>query len=137
MPPVPPSAADADAVAVAKTDGHSGFCMFHPLEARKYFAQIKRRELMPRDFAVLFAVLSLCDTKTGRVRFIIQELGEELGMHPTVVSSSIRRLKKHLLIANCVDPDGDRYYLINPYLLSVGRRQRWGLLLKRFELALE
>jgi len=111
--------------------------MFHTLEAQRYFGQIKKRDLQPRDFLVLFAMISLCNTKTGKVRFIAQDLAEELGINKTTLSNSIKRLKTNLIVASILEDDGEKYYMINPYLVSVGRKQKWGHMVNKFAKAFE
>ena len=111
---------------------NSVFCMFHSLEAQKYFGQIKKRELQPRDFLVLFAMMSVCDTKTGKIKFAVQSLAEEIGMNKTTFSNSIKRLKVNLIIAFILEENGEKYYIINPYLVSVGGKGKWAFTLKKF-----
>ena len=118
-------------------DDHLNFCMFHTLEAQRYFGQIKKRDLQPRDFLVLFAMISLCNTKTGKVRFIAQDLAEELGINKTTLSNSIKRLKTNLIVASILEDDGEKYYMINPYLVSVGKKQKWGYMVNKFAKAFE
>ena len=113
-------------------EGFHSFAMFHMLEARNYFSYIKERKLQPRDFTVLFALMSLCDAKTGKIRFTAKVLSEEIGFNPTAFSASLKRLKTNFVIASICESSGDKYYLINPYLFSVGRKQKWGHLVKTF-----
>lgn len=117
---------------VTDDNKHSDFAFFHLIESRKLVELLKNRTLQPRDFAVLFAMMTQCDVKTGEVRFMIKTLSEQIDMNPASFSNSLKRLKENLLVATVVKHSGDKYYLINPYLFSVGRRQKWGLLLKAF-----
>lgn len=60
-----------------------------------------------------------------------------MGVNATSISASLSRLKKVMLIAQFAETDEQgrpwgKYYMINPYVFSVGRKQRWGLLLQKF-----
>lgn len=81
---------------------------------------------------MLFAMMSLCDPRTARIKFMVKNLADDLGVNPTSISASLSRLKKIMLVAQFVERNGDKYYMINPYVFSVGRKQRWGLLLQKF-----
>lgn len=81
---------------------------------------------------MLFAMMSLCDPKTARIRFMVKNLADELGVNPTSISASLSRLKKAMLIAQFMENNGDKYYMVNPYIFSIGRKQRWGLLVQKF-----
>lgn len=111
---------------------HSCFAMFYPLDATRYLCYLENKTLQPRDFAVLFAMMSFCDTKTARIKFSVSYLAGKIGTSPPNVSTSISRLKKALLVARLKDSRGLDFYMINPYLFSVGSRQRWGFHLKEF-----
>lgn len=111
---------------------HSCFAMFHPLDADRYLCYLEDKRLQPRDFAVLYAMMSFCDTKTGRVRFSVLYMAKRLCTSASNVSTSLSRLKKVFAIAQLKDSKGVFFYMINPYLFSVGSRQKWGLLLKQF-----
>lgn len=111
---------------------HSDFAFFHLIESRNLIKLLKDRKLQPRDFAVLFAIMSQCNTKTGEIRFMVKTLAQQINMNPTSFSNSLKRLKENFLIATVLSYSGDKFYLINPYLFSVGRKQKWGHLLKLF-----
>jgi len=117
---------------ISDDDKHSDFAFFHLIESKKLIQLLKDRKLQPRDFAVLFVIMTQCDVKTGEIRFMIKTLSQQMDMNPTSFSNSLKRLKENFLIATVVKHSGDKYYLINPYLFSVGRRQKWGHLLKTF-----
>lgn len=111
---------------------HSDFAFFHLIESKNLIKLLKDRKLQPRDFAVLFAIMSQCNTKTGEIRFMVKTLAQQIDMNPTSFSNSLKRLKENFLIATVLSHSGDKFYLINPYLFSVGRKQKWGHLLKLF-----
>jgi hypothetical protein len=106
--------------------------MFHPLASRDCLSLVSDRTLLQRDFAVLFAMMAYCDTTTGRIKFMGKALAETFRVAPGNISTSISRLKKARVVAAFVDSMGEKYYMINPYYFSVGRRQKWGHSLVRF-----
>lgn len=113
-------------------DRHDSFAMFHVLEARQCLFLLKQRELKPRDFSVLFMLMSHCNSRNGKIRVKLSELADQTNTRATDIASSISRLKKNKIIATMTDEMNDRYYAINPYLMSVGRRQFWAMQAKRF-----
>lgn len=117
---------------ISDDDKHSDFAFFHLIEAKKLNELLRDRKLQPKDFAVLFAIMTQCNVKTGEIRFTVKSLSEQIGMNPTSFSNSLKRLKQNLLVATVVKNSGDKYYLINPYLFSVGRKQKWGHLVSLF-----
>lgn len=118
-------------------DKHDGFGMIHLGEIQNYFLAIHERKLLPRDFVVLFALISYMDSKTAKVRFTLKILSEQINMHSSSVSASLKRLKDAFIIAKVVERNGDKYYLISPYLISVGSKKKWGHLHSLFTNAFE
>ncbi len=112
------------------------FAMFHVNEADNLVHKIGERRIELRDTAVLFAMMAACDYKTGKVKFVAKALAKRLNITETNLSASIKRLKKEFLIALILEPNGEKYYIINPYLFSVGRKQKWGYLLSLFTKAI-
>lgn len=121
---------------ISEQERHLCFGMIHFLDAARYIPHLKERKLQPRDFAVLFALMTRCDSKTGKIKFTVNGLADEIAFNPTSLCASLKRLKQALLIANVQERDGERFYLINPYMFSVGRKQKWGHLVKLFTEAL-
>lgn len=117
---------------MSNLDEHMCFGMLHFHEARNCIQLLKERKIEYRDLAVLFALMSLCDEKNCILRFSVKDLAAEMNMNKTSLSHSLKRLKANLLIASGIKGCGDKYYLINPYLFSVGRKQKWGHLVKLF-----
>jgi DNA-binding transcriptional ArsR family regulator len=108
------------------------FGMFHFHEARKCTELLAERKIEYRDLAVLFVLISMCDENNCELRFSVKDLAAKIKMNQASLSNSLKRLKSNLLIASTVKNYGDKYYLINPYLFSVGRKQKWGHLVKLF-----
>ena len=117
-------------------DRYSCFAMFHIHEADSFVSKICERKIELRDTAVLFAMMATCNHKTGKVKFVAKALAKRLNITETNLSASIKRLKKEFLIALILEPNGEKYYIINPYLFSVGRKQKWGHLLSLFTKAI-
>lgn len=111
---------------------HLSFALLHISEANKFLRYVKEKQINQRDICVLFAMMSLCDPRTARIKFMVKNLADDLGVNPTSISASLSRLKKIMLVAQFAERNGDKYYMINPYVFSVGRKQRWGLLLQKF-----
>jgi hypothetical protein len=114
---------------------HSDFAIFHLIESKKLLELLENRKLQPRDFAVLFAIMTQCNAKTGEIRFMVKTLSQQINMNSTSFSNSLKRLKDNFLIVTVTNHSGDKFYLINPYFFSVGRRQKWGHLLNMFAAA--
>jgi len=108
------------------------FGLFYFSECKKLMDMVKNKEIRLSDVGLLFAIMSLVDMRTGRIKFIVKNLAEELNYTPNSVSLALSRLKKVYLIALFIERNGDKYYMVNPYLFSVGSRQRWGLSIKKF-----
>jgi hypothetical protein len=115
---------------------HLCFAMFHINEADSIVHKIGDRKIELRDVAVLFAMMSCCDYKTGKVKFVAKTLAKRLNITATNFSASVKRLKQEFLVALVLEQNGDKYYVINPYLFSVGRRQKWGHLVSLFSEAI-
>lgn len=114
-----------------------GFALFHVTDCEKVIQLVKDRTLLQRDVAVLFAIMSKIDTRTARARFLVKNLAIEFNVQSSSISASLSRLKKAMLIATFMEYNGDKYYMVNPHLFSVGTKQRWGLYLKKFVSAFE
>ena len=114
-----------------------GFGLFHVSEGEKITNHIKNKTILQRDVAVLFAMMSKVDTRTGRIRFVVKNLAAEFDVQPSSISASLSRLKKAMLVATFKEYNGDKYYMVNPYLFSVGTKQRWGLFTQKFLSAFE
>ena len=94
---------------------------------------IGERKLQPRDAALLLALMSHTDTMTGRIRVTSQRLSEQLGVQDSEVRAGIGRLKKQhqlRLIRNV--ETGERYYLLNPWVVRSGKDRAVGLVMKEF-----
>lgn len=114
-----------------------GFGLFHVTECEKLIQLVKDKTLNQRDVSVLFAIMSKINTKTGKAKFLVKNLAAEFGVNMTSISASISRLKKAALIATFTEYSGEKYYLVNPYIFSVGTRQRWGLFVQKFNSAFQ
>lgn len=117
-------------------DGSSEFGKIHLSEAQNCIHLIHERKLLPRDFVILFALISCMNAKTGKIKFVLKTLSEEVKMHSSTVAASIKRLKDEFLIAKIVERN-ESYYLINPHLVSVGSENKWENLHSLFTNAFE
>lgn len=114
-----------------------GFGLFYGQQGAKIFKLIREKKINQRDVCVLYSMMSLCDTRTGKVKFMVKNLAAELGIVANSVSSSLSRLKKAKLVALFVESNGDRYFLVDPGIFSVGGKKRQGFYLKKFDSAFE
>lgn len=120
------------------TEEQERFVMLHQnADAETVFAAVARKDLQPMDFAVLWALMHHMD-RLGRVRITTSGLAELLGFSVSACSRSLTRLRRQTLLAKVYDrKTGDIYYLINPFVASIGGSQRRGHLWAQFKAALE
>lgn len=113
------------------------FAFFHFHEAAKLIQLVQEKKLANRDITILLAIMSKINVRTGRAKFMVKNLAAEFNTSASSISASISRLKKEFVVASFVEYSGDKYYMVNPYLLSVGSKQRWGLAVRTFFSAFE
>jgi hypothetical protein len=123
----------SEAFDLGETDfnGYS-FGFFHFTECKKLIDMVKNNEIKLGDLGILFALMSLVDPRTGKIKFMVKVVAEKFNYSPNAISLALSRLKKAFLLASFIDKGGEKYYMINPYLFSVGSRQRWGISIKKF-----
>ena len=118
--------------------GQEDFLMLHRADLSQLKPLLQARQLLPRDITVLVMLMSHVNWRSGRARVTATFLAEEIGMQRTHVTSSIGRLRKEMLVARVREPaSGDVYFLLNPYLVSVGGPERRNLLWAQFQASLE
>jgi len=125
---------------LSEEDIHKGgfsFGMIYPAKGLELFPLIRSKQINQRDVSVLFAMMCLCDARTGRIRFMVKNLAEEFGIVANSLSSSLSRLKKVKLIAPFQESNGGRYFLVNPRLFSVGGYNKRKYLIHKFDSAFE
>ena len=122
----------------SKEDGQEGFVMVHQRDLESAISLVATRKLELRDMAVFMGLMAHMNWRSGRVPITAKALAERLGIKLPVCVSSLTRLKKEMMVARVVDRNsGDNYYLLNPYVASVGGPQRRGLLWAQFKASLE
>ena len=122
----------------SKEEGQEGFVMVHQRDLESAISLVATRKLELRDMAVFMGLMAHMNWRSGRVPITAKALDERLGIKLPVCVSSLTRLKKEMLVARVVDRNsGDNYYLLNPYVASVGGPQRRGLLWAQFKASLE
>jgi hypothetical protein len=122
----------------SKEEGQEGFVMVHQRDLESAISLVATRKLELRDMAVFMGLMAHMNWRSGRVPITAKALAERLGIKLPVCVSSLTRLKKEMLVARVVDRNsGDNYYLLNPYVASVGGPQRRGLLWAQFKATLE
>ena len=122
-----------------RSNGNENFVMVFPEElCEKAVLAVKAKTLHPRDLAVLVALLSNVNWRSGRAQITPNGLAQQLGMLDSNIRASISRLRKQLLISRVLNRgSGENYFLINPYLASVGGPSRRGHLWQQFQESLE
>lgn len=120
------------------TEEQERFVMLHQnTDVESLFAAVARKDLQPMDPAVLWALMHHMD-RLGRVRITTNALAELLGFSVSACSRSLTRLRRQALLAKVYDrKSGEIYYLVNPFVASVGGPQRRGHLWAQFKAALE
>jgi DNA-binding transcriptional ArsR family regulator len=114
-----------------------GFGIFHVRQGAKTFKLLREKCINQRDISVLFIMMSICDSRTGKIKFMVKALADELGITASSLSSSLSRLKKAKLIAPFQEENGGKYYLIDPGIFSVGSKKKQGFYLKKFDSVFE
>ena len=118
----------------SKEDGQEGFVMVHQQDLDSAISLVGARRLELRDMAVFMALMAYMNWRSGRVPITAKALAERLQIHLPTCVSSLTRLKKEMLVTRVVDRNtGENYYLLNPYVASVGSPQRRGLLWAQFK----
>jgi Tfp pilus assembly protein PilX len=122
-----------------RDNGNENFVMVFPEElCEKAVLAVKAKALQPRDLAVLVALLGNVNWRSGRAQITPSGLAQQLGILDSNCRASISRLRKQLLISRVLNRgSGDNYFLINPYLASVGGPSRRGHLWQQFQESLE
>lgn len=106
-------------------------------DTERVIAAVSRRDLEPRDISVLVVLMTYMD-RSGKVRMTCAAIAEKLGMKSSMCIASMTRLKQQGFVVRVQDKStGDRYYLVNPFVSSVGGPQRRGHLWAQFKAALE
>jgi Tfp pilus assembly protein PilX len=122
-----------------RDNGNENFVMVFPegLYEQAVLA-VKNKQLQPRDLAVLVAILGNVNWRSGQAQITPNGLAEQLGVQPSNCRMSVSRLRKNMLISRIVNRrSGESYYLVNPYLASVGGPKHRGHLWAQFQASLE
>jgi hypothetical protein len=117
---------------MARTQSKDNFGMFHieaiPIVTDLLSCKEKPRLLLPKDCIVLIALFAYLNNRSGRVVVNQAQLAEDLGCTRPMVTTSLGRLRKANLLASGHDRrTGERYYLFNPQVFSVGtpNKRKW------------
>ncbi len=121
-----------------KEGGHEEFVMVHRRDMDSTIDLVKSRRLQLRDMAVFSALIAEMDVASGKVQCTAAHLAERLGIKPPVCISSLTRLRKEFLVSRVRDKrTGSTYFLVNPYVASVGGPSRRGHLWQQFQDSLD
>lgn len=122
----------------SREDGDEGFVMVHQRDLDTALTLIGERRLELRDAAVFLALINYINWRNGRSHVTAKHIAKRLNIKLPVAVSALSRLKKEMLVSRVIDRhSGEHYYLVNPYLASVGGPQRRGHLWQQFQESLE
>lgn len=93
-----------------------------------------QRKLALRDGALILALISHTEVSTGRIYVTAAQLADDLQVAESEVRAGISRLKKQLLLRLIKRRDtGDRYFLLNPWVVRSGKPAAIGLAMQQFK----
>lgn len=131
MPTDPVNLADSD---------QEDFVMVHRQGQEALLSLLKERKLLPRDLAVVWALLPHLNWRSGRVKITAAFLAGELAMRVPDVTNSLKRLRDNLVLSKVYEKaTGETYYLFNPWYISAGgsKCKRRGHAIRQFKDSLE
>ena len=121
-----------------RENGDENFVMVHQRDLDSTIALLGERKLELRDAAVFLVLLNYVNWRSGRAHVSTRFIAERLQVKLPVAVSAITRLRKENLVRRVVDRrTGEAYFLINPFLASVGGPSRRGHIWQQFEDSLD
>lgn len=119
-------------------DDKERFAMVYQAEGLEgLFQSLATKQLQPMDICVLLAMISRMD-RVGKVRCSAKAIAELIGCHYISCVKAIGRLRVVNALVKVYDRQaGAHYFILNPYIASVGSAQNRGHLWAQFKLALE
>jgi predicted transcriptional regulator len=121
-----------------RENGDEDFVMVHQRDLDSTIALLGQRRLELRDAAVFLVLINYVNWRSGKAHVTTRYIAERLNVKLPVAVSAVTRLRKEGLVRRVVDRrTGEAYFLINPYLASVGGPKRRGHLWQQFEDSLE
>jgi hypothetical protein len=99
---------------------------------------LREKQITLGDIGLLYLLMGRMDPNTGRVPVTARALADTYDRHLGPLKTQLGCLLRHQLIARARDEaTGQRFFLIHPYLASVGGPQRRGYLWKQFTEAID
>lgn len=99
---------------------------------------LREKQISLGDIGLLHLLIGLMDPNTGRVPVTARALADAYDRHLGPLKTQLGCLLRHQLIARGRDDaTGQRFFLIHPYIASVGGPQRRGFLWKQFSEAID
>lgn len=127
----------ADRMTLPQSDKED-FVMVHRQGQEAVLALLAQRKLLPRDIAVVFALLTHLSWRSGRMKVTATFLAEQTALRLPDVTNSLKRLRENKVISKVYDQKtGDSYYLFNPWYISAGSGKRRGHAVRQFKESLE
>lgn len=114
------------------------FVMVHRQGQEALLALLAQRKLLPRDLAVVFALLTHLNWRSGRMKVTATFLAEQTALRLPDVTNSLKRLRENKVISKVYDQrTGEAYHLFNPWYISAGSGKRRGHAIQQFRDSLE
>lgn len=114
------------------------FAMVHLSNLGQYVELARQKRIHGRDVLVFLALVRHINPMTGRVNVTLRQIAEELGQSHQNVCTFFNRLQKENLAVRCrVKNSREVYFLLNPWVVSVGGRSKQAQLWHQFKLAKE
>ena len=99
---------------------------------------VKGKQLNYAHVGLLYLLMGRMNPNTGHVDVTANALAQQLERDPAQIRHMVAALLRHQLIARARDEaTGQRFFLVHPYLASVGGPQRRGFLWKQFSEAID
>ena len=109
------------------------FAKLYIRELCEFIDLFVEKKLQPRDLLFAAVMVSRIEWRSGRCRTTVARAAEILKIHKTQALSSMRRLKSFNLIVPAVDTQtGEKYHIVNPWLICMGSPRLVGYMRKLF-----
>lgn len=119
------------------SDSLDRFAKFYLSGMSEVLKLIANKKILPRDVAVLIAMASEMQIRSGRTRMRASKIADLLNVSQNHVQASIKRLRQAQLIVKTTDNrTHEVVYLISPYLFAGGSEKQRGLQTRVFHEAI-
>lgn len=121
----------------AQPDPTDKFIKFFLPGALQLTDLLAKKRIQPRDLAVLIAMASEMQIRSGRTAMRSSRISELLNVSQNHIKASIKRLRQACLIVRVIDNRTHvEMYLMSPYLFSGGSEKQRGFQIKNYQEAI-